>query len=129
MSLGRAQETTTALTQVIDLGKCPRCGEPLPLLPEYPAGSRITACRCIPICGPCGTHEGIEGFVNGGRADVTLPKAWPIDPDVISKEVALLLGDSKRRTVDLKKVKPMGSPTGFSAYGYDDTADRQGRER
>jgi hypothetical protein len=41
----------------IQNGRCPRCGMPLPTQPEYPAGSRITKCRSIPICGPCGSDD------------------------------------------------------------------------
>jgi hypothetical protein len=41
----------------IESGRCPRCERPLPQPPEFPAGSRVTECRSIPICGPCGSDE------------------------------------------------------------------------
>ena len=44
----------------IESGRCPRCERPLPQPPEWPAGSRITACRSIPICGRCGSDEVYE---------------------------------------------------------------------
>lgn len=58
----------------IENSRCPRCERPLPELPEYPAGSRITACRSIPICGPCGSDE----------VDHLAPASyWPVDVDEI----------------------------------------------
>jgi hypothetical protein len=66
----------------IERGHCPRCERPLPHLPEYPAGSRITQCRSIPICGPCGTDEAYEpmtlGYISGLNE-------WPLDIDEIDE--------------------------------------------
>lgn len=48
--------------------------------PEFPAGSRITKCRSIPICGPCGSDEALEqcelGYISSAGC-------WPLDPAVI----------------------------------------------
>lgn len=56
-------------------GRCPRCTRPL-LDPEnptrMPAGSRITQCRSVPICGLCGSHESIEQTSCG----LTPPELW-----------------------------------------------------
>jgi hypothetical protein len=54
----------------IEHGRCPRCEGPLPTMPEYPAGSRITKCRSIPICGRCGGDEVYE------QADGRLGIGW-----------------------------------------------------
>ena len=52
----------THLTRLVDGHRCPRCDTALP--DEMPAGSRVTACRCIPICSLCGQAEGL---LSGGR--------------------------------------------------------------
>ncbi|HSS25684.1 MAG TPA: hypothetical protein VLL82_15090 [Mycobacterium sp.] len=46
----------------IDNGRCPRCEGPLPTMPEFPAGSRITECRSIPVCRRCGEDEVFESM-------------------------------------------------------------------
>ena len=57
-----AHEAGTAddIIDNIAAGRCPRCEGPLPDPPEFPAGSRITQCRSIPICGRCGSDEVYE---------------------------------------------------------------------
>jgi hypothetical protein len=59
------------ITAMIDLGHCPRCEERmLPQRPNYPAGSRVTRCRCIPICSACGSHEAFVAIRH--------PSEWPL---------------------------------------------------
>jgi len=58
------------VTKTIDDERCPRCLDPLPEPPIMPAGSRVTECRCIPICSACGTHEVFS--------DLGLQN-WPVD--------------------------------------------------
>jgi hypothetical protein len=76
----------------IRLGTCPRCNGPL--LPrgegEIPSGSRVTACRCIPICYECGEDEGFTSWEGGldSAAD------WPIERD----EMMARIGGFKKRT-------------------------------
>lgn len=58
----------------INAGRCPRCEGPLPTMPEFPAGSRITKCRSIPICGRCGgdeVYEQLDGALSGASC-------WPL---------------------------------------------------
>ncbi|HME79333.1 MAG TPA: hypothetical protein VKI00_27845 [Mycobacterium sp.] len=65
----------------IENGFCPRCDRPLPQGRELPAGSRVTACRSIPICGPCGSdevHEALDGGISG-------PSWWPIPVEEIDE--------------------------------------------
>lgn len=75
----------------IEHGRCPRCEGPLPVMPEYPAGSRITKCRSIPICGPCGSDEVYEqlgdGLSSGG--------AWPLPPSEIKARLAKYEGAAR----------------------------------
>lgn len=44
------------VTGFVESGRCPRCKGAMPI--DYPgAGSRLTTCRCIPICSACGADE------------------------------------------------------------------------
>ena len=45
----------------------------------YPAGSRVTECRCIPICAVCGDHEGIGVTVP--------PSVWPVDRELVIEQL------------------------------------------
>ncbi len=55
---GSVDELVSWLDDVIREGRCPRCGwGVLPTPPASPAGSRVPACRCIPICSDCGEDE------------------------------------------------------------------------
>jgi hypothetical protein len=67
-------ETAEEIIYNIESGRCPRCDGPLPTPPEYPAGSRVTACRSIPICGRCGSDEVDEQLSTG----LSSPGCWPI---------------------------------------------------
>jgi hypothetical protein len=73
----------------IEHGQCPRCEGPLPTMPEYPAGSRVTECRSIPICGRCGNDEAYEeidaakGIGYGGNAS-----GWPLPVEEIDERRA-----------------------------------------
>lgn len=68
----------------IEAGRCPRCERPLPTMPEYPAGSRITSCRSIPICGRCGTDEVYEQL----SAGLSSAAWWPLPVDEIDARKA-----------------------------------------
>jgi hypothetical protein len=84
------QGTADEIVWNIERGICPRCEGPLPTMPEYPAGSRITKCRTIPICGPCGTDECFEQLDRARRIGWGLSAAgeWPIDTDKILTSAA-----------------------------------------
>jgi hypothetical protein len=73
----------------IEHSRCPRCEGPLPQPPEYPAGSRITACRSIPICGRCGEDEGFElmdaMFARNEFGGISSASCWPIPRDEIDE--------------------------------------------
>lgn len=67
--------TADGIIEAIESGLCPRCERPLPTLPEYPpAGSRVTQCRSIPICGQCGSDECYEQWSGG----LSSAGCWPI---------------------------------------------------
>jgi hypothetical protein len=76
------------LLSLIDNRQCPRCsGAYRPH--ELPNGSRVTPCRCIPICKTCNRAESLEAIV---VADIAGPEDsillaviadrignWPVD--------------------------------------------------
>src|SRR5271166_5878540 len=68
------QGTDEQIIEDINSGRCPRCWGPLPTPPEYPAGSRITKCRSIPICGRCGSDEAFE------QIDAACGRGWGLSP-------------------------------------------------
>ncbi len=69
----------------IEHGRCPRCEDLLPTGREFPAGSRITRCRTIPICRSCGVDEGYEA--EDTRAGIgygySPASYWPVSVDEI----------------------------------------------
>jgi hypothetical protein len=128
-NLERGIAIAQVLVESIDSRSCPRCGAALPTRPELPAGSRVTSCRCIPICGRCGQHEAFEGFLKGDRYAVTPPTRWPIRQGIISRDVNRLQKNSTPSTITLNDLRPADSLTGWAEFGYDDTQDREERER
>jgi RNase P subunit RPR2 len=72
-------DTADQIIENIENGLCPRCESPLPTL--FPAGSRITKCRSIPICDRCGADEAFEvedtkaGIGWGGISGAS---CWPV---------------------------------------------------
>ncbi len=77
-----ANERGTADQIVADInsGRCPRCRSPLPIQPRLPAGSRLTKCRCIPICSECGSDEGREqaDAAQGLGSGLSPAGCWPV---------------------------------------------------
>ncbi len=88
------------IVENIESGRCPRCEGPLPTPPELPAGSRVTLCRSIPICGRCGGDEVYEQLFESGLSGAG---CWPLPTDEIearkarfeaSSTVAILSGET-----------------------------------
>ena len=140
---GPATERAAQITERIDAGECPRCLAPLPDGdPERPAGSRVTACRCIPICGRCGSDETYQSAL--GRP-MSRAWQWPVRKGAITRrrrEIETRLAptraemttDSAGAPVLLTEdgVTPVvlrpPSSGGWAQYGYDDSADAQERK-
>jgi hypothetical protein len=81
------------LTELIESGWCPRCSGPLPTGREFPAGSRITPCRSIPICGSCGSDEAFEQMEEmwGIGWGLSPASAWPVyDDDIDARRERIL---------------------------------------
>jgi hypothetical protein len=113
----------------IEAGRCPRCWGPLPTMPEFPAGSRITRCRSIPICGRCGSDEVWEQCDGAAGIGWGLSSAgeWPIPNQHIEErhnryhqqmKPAIMTGDGHLITED--GVAPVTNPRntgGWAQYG------------
>lgn len=113
-------------------GRCPRCWGPLPTRSELPAGSRVTACRSIPICGRCGSDEVFEAMdtmdaATGKGWGVSSAGCWPVTIDEIDErrarymrqaKPAILTGDGHLVTEDGST--PVSNPRntgGWAQYG------------
>jgi hypothetical protein len=113
----------------IEAGRCPRCQGPLPMMPEFRAGSRITACRAIPICGRCGSDEVYERLdgAQGHGYGLSSAGCWPISNEDIGErraryqqqaKPAILTGDGHLITED--GAAPVTNPRntgGWAQYG------------
>jgi hypothetical protein len=56
-------------------------------MPEFPAGSQITQCRTIPICGRCGSDElyqQLDGACGIGWG-LSSAGVWPVDDEDIDE--------------------------------------------
>ncbi|GAB5895886.1 hypothetical protein OKHIL_16930 [Mycolicibacterium mageritense] len=122
-----AHEAGTAddIIEDIESGCCPRCEGPMPQLPEFPAGSRITKCRSIPICGRCGSDEVYEQCSSG----LSSAGCWPVPVEEIEARktyfeagmsVAILSGDT---VISDDGTTPVVNPCntgGWAQYGFAD---------
>lgn len=114
----------------IESDRCPRCGREG--LQARPAGSRITRCRCVPICGPCGGHEASVALVTAG--------SWPIfDPSTVDEDLQAADANGSVGILDpttgivvseegASEIKPRPHPGGWAEFGFDDQADTEERE-
>jgi hypothetical protein len=128
------------LVQDIDRGHCPRCGRDFEH--DNPAGSRLTPCRCIPVCAECGKAEVFEWealALIDGPGDVVLTGmvgpvcSWPIDAEgqtlaLAELEKRLSVGNPLIETT-VGDLEFREQPGGWLEYGHDDTVDRDERER
>ena len=118
----------------IENGRCPRCEGPLPTMPEFPAGSRITQCRTIPICGRCGSdevHEQLDGACGIGWG-LSSAGAWPLPTEVIDERrdrwmkqmtPAIITGDGNLITEDgVGQIVNPCNTGGWAQYGGGDDA-------
>lgn len=114
-------EAAEEITRNVDRGRCPRCLGPLPRSPIVPAGSRVTDCRCVPVCETCGAHE--------ARARLTPPDRWPLAG--VAEELAALPGAAYLATItpaEAARIIDSAPDTGGSlAHGVDDGPDEAER--
>lgn len=123
-------QTADSIIENIAAGRCPRCEEPLPGPPVYPAGSRITQCRSIPICGPCGGDEVYEQQDTGC---ISSAGCWPLDVREIGERraryestatPAIISGDL---LITDEGVTPVVNPRNTGGWAQHGTQDEPGR--
>jgi hypothetical protein len=135
----RATEMAVTITVKIDAGTCPRCNGVLDL--DMCAGSRATRCRCVPICGRCGSDEGNQTILGTGMSQAW---RWPLRKGDITRRrnkvdamgetvIALMVpgdGALSMLTEDgVSQVKMRPNPGGWLEFGYDDTEDQAERQQ
>lgn len=91
-----ADSFATRMLDLVDEGRCPRCLGDLPNDPVLPAGSRVTRCRCIPVCVVCGDHEPF-----GGSLD-----EWPVVQEATSDEELAAWRKVQDATLDRARAMP-----------------------
>jgi len=110
---------TVKLVRMIDRGDCPRCARALGD-ETHPAGSRVTPCRCIPVCSGCGSHE---AFTRGHLND---PAIWPMTAEMMREA-----GKRPARSSLPPGQVPVQGTGGWLAHGFDDPSvdehERRGR--
>jgi len=132
-------DIAVGITRKLDGGTCPRCDSVLDL--KVTAGSRITRCRCVPICPTCGDDEGRQASFGTG---VSQAWRWPVRKGDITRRrnkwlkqvtpaVMELGGDDQVPVVlsddGVTPVRTRPFPGGWAEFGYDDTPDQGERER
>lgn len=140
-SVQEATERVEEFVRAIDAGRCPRCGATFADPPTAPAGSRITDCRCVPICGPCGEHEASPHGALVGVSD------WPLDQGRVTLELDAWLSTAILATFipsdgeadalglvlsadGVTEVVDRPHPGGWAEFGHDEDPDdheRRGR--
>ena len=134
------------LTEFVDSGKCPRCqGE---MEKSLPAGSRVTDCRCIPVCWACGNDEAyvenlqdIDPEDEMGLHDGIGLWAWPLTAgdgwwgrnikrraewfEAHSSPASLVITDDGAKLLSSDGVGDVyvKRPSGWAKFGFDDTDD------
>jgi hypothetical protein len=121
----------------IEHGRCPRCKGPLPTGREFPAGSRITKCRSIPICGRCGEDEGFEvmdAMTGNGFGGISAASCWPLPVEEIDERrvrhqqemtLAILTGDGHLISED--GAAPVINPCNTGGWAQYGAVEEQGQ--
>ena len=136
-----ADEVAILIEKFIDKGLCPRCGGDY-VEGEIPSGSRVSDCRCIPVCMECSRAE-VYGLlvvaldrIKGPEDAVLTPLLLPVcmwgenDRDAQTRALAAyeLAGDVSYTEVPAGDLLSRPHPGGWLEHGYDDTQDREERE-
>lgn len=127
------------IVHAVDAHRCPRCNEPLTESKSgsgfwMNAGSRVTRCRCIPICSRCGEHEALEGRFAKSKLGI---RDWPTSPDEARADLYRWWKGATRNTGVLTEghlltgdgisVLQSQNTGGWREYGYCDDEDRAER--
>jgi hypothetical protein len=109
---GVVARALVGLLHDIDRGVCPRCQAPMGSSRYQPStGSRVTECRCIPICTECAAREMKEASI-GVRYPVF---DWYQDRAVraeVERDLAELDAGQVPSLIDLTPLDDRGRPVG-----------------
>ena len=131
-----AQTHAERVTLAVDAGTCPRCGDEF-ADNEIPSGSRLTSCRCIPVCAACGADEANQ---HGLGQECSPVWRWPVSKNWRTRRanevarrsrvvLATLEGDSILSAEGVTKLDTTPTSGGWAQFGFDDAQDRAERER
>ena len=136
-----AAELVAELMENVGEGRCLRCGARFDN-GEIPSGSKVTACRCIPVCFVCASGE---DYTNHAMVEIKGPEdavllgligpvcEWPVDAAEQAEAVAEFRARYTRSLGDVEVgeflIEPIQPTSGWGAFGYDDAADKDERER
>lgn len=120
LSSSWARRVNRAVTE----STCPRCGDKFD---EHlvPAGSRVTICRCIPICSACGEDEAFQEMLNN---EISRVWQWPVSKSARTRRknkvmangrLATMVGDQVLSKDGVTRIKPRPHPGGWAEYGHD----------
>ena len=109
---GVVVHTLVGLLHDIDHGACPRCQGPSRTLPGgIPAGSRVTACRCIPICAECEAMEAKEASIGLVYSVYDWYQDRAVREDV-ERDLAELDANQRSFVIDLTSLNDREHPVG-----------------
>jgi hypothetical protein len=104
--------TLAGLLHDIDHDACPRCqGRSRTSPTEIPAGSRVTSCRCIPICAECEARETKEASIGVVYSVFDWYQDRAVREDV-ERDLAELDANQRTFVVDLTSFDDRGHPVG-----------------
>jgi hypothetical protein len=106
-----------ALLHDIDHGHCPRCQGPLYSVDgTAPVGSRVTSCRCIPLCTDCGAAESAERSVGGHPSLLDWYAGRAVRHD-LERDLDEIGDASRTFVIDLTKVRGRTAVRGRDGAG------------
>jgi hypothetical protein len=109
---GEVAHALVGLLHDIDHGACPRCQGPLRASPSGMAGgSRVTSCRCIPICGECEARETKEASIGVDYSVFDWYHDRAVREDV-EQDLAELDANQRSSVLDLTSLDDRGAPAG-----------------
>lgn len=109
---GVVAHALVGLLHDIDHVACPRCQGPLRTSQdEIAGGSRVTSCRCIPICAECEARETKEASIGVVYSVFDWYNDRAVREDV-ERDLAELEADQRSFVIDLTSSDDRGYPVG-----------------
>ena len=124
-----AVRVANKIVDALNATTCPRCSTPLARSDRGAywdnAGSRVTRCRCIPICSDCGMHEGLARHFSATPLGVL---DWPAGHNDVETELEhwrhgparVRISSADHPLTDSGTVRQAQYAGGWRVYGYGD---------